>query len=134
VIVVDSSVWIDHLRDRETRPVLALRQLIRGDMAGPILVGDIIMYEVLAGLRSARAVREIRERLETLLLVSMLDFDLVARAVANYQALRRRGITVGTVDMIIGTYCLTTGAALLTADRIFVAMRDHLGLRLLPAT
>ena len=77
MIVVDSSVWIDHLRDRETWQVLTLRRLIRRDMAGPILVGDIIMYEVLAGLRSAQAAQEVRELLETLLLVSMLDFDLV---------------------------------------------------------
>ena len=102
-------------------------------MAGPILVGDIIMYEVLAGLRSARATREVKQLLETLFLVSMLDFELVPRAVANYQALRRRGITLGTVDMIIATYCIETGAELLTADRDFVPMRDELGLRLVEA-
>ena len=130
MIVVDSSVWIDHLRDRETLQVLTLRRLIGGEMAGPILVGDIIMYEVLAGLRSARAVKDVRERLETLLLVSMLDFDLVPHAVAHFQTLRRRGITPGTVDMIIATYCVETGAELLTADRHFAPMRDHLGLRL----
>jgi predicted nucleic acid-binding protein len=130
VIVVDSSVWIDHLRDRKTRQVFSLRRLLRGEMAGPILVGDLILYEVLAGLRSAQAAREIRERLETLLLVSMVDFDLVNRAVAHYHALRRRGVTPGTVDMIIGTYCIEMGAELLTADRDFAPMRDHLGLRL----
>jgi predicted nucleic acid-binding protein len=130
VIVVDSSVWIDHLRDRETRQVLILRSLLRGEIVGPTLVGDIVMYEVLAGLRSAEAATEIRERLETLLLVSMVDFDLVPRAVAHCHALRRRGITPGTVDMIIGTYCIETGAELLTADRDFEPMRDHLGLRL----
>jgi predicted nucleic acid-binding protein len=130
VIVVDSSVWIDHLRDRETRQTVILRSLLRGQRVGPILVGDIVMYEVLAGLRSATATTEITERLETLLLVSMLDFDLVPRAVAHYHALRRRGITPGTVDMIIATYCIETGAELLTADRDFVPMRYHLGLRL----
>jgi predicted nucleic acid-binding protein len=130
VIVVDSSVWIDHLRDRETWQVSILRRLITRNMAGPILVGDVIMYEVLAGLRSARASREIRELLETLILVSMLDFDLVPRAVAYFQTLRRRGISPGTVDVIIATYCIETGAELLTADRDFAPMRDHLGLRL----
>jgi predicted nucleic acid-binding protein len=133
VIVVDSSVWIDHLRDRDSPPVLMLRRLIRRELPGPILVGDLVMYEVLAGLRSPRATREIRQLLETLLLVSMVDFDLVPHAVANYQALRGRGITMGTVDVIIGTYCIATGAALLTADRHFDAMRDHLGLRLAEA-
>jgi predicted nucleic acid-binding protein len=130
VIVVDSSVWIDHLRDHQTRPVLTLRRLLRGETVGPILVGDIIMYEVLAGLRSAQAANEIKERLETLLLVSMVDFDLVERAVTHYHALRRRGVTPGTVDILVGTYCIETGAELLTADRDFLPMRDHLGLRL----
>jgi predicted nucleic acid-binding protein len=32
--------------------------------------------------------------------------------------------------MIIGTYCIETGAELLTADHHFEPMRDHLGLRL----
>ena len=132
MIVVDSSVWIDHLRNRDTRQVLMLRRLLGGEAAGPILVGDIVMYEVLAGLRSALAARAIRELLQTLLLVSMVDFDLVDRAVANYHALRRRGITPGTIDMIIGTYCIEMGAELLTADHHFEPMRDHLGLRLVP--
>jgi predicted nucleic acid-binding protein len=130
VIVVDSSVWIDHLLDRETGLVLVLRRLLRGETVGPILVGDIVMYEVLAGLRSIRAAKSIKEGLETLLLVSMVDFDLVERAVAHYHALRGRGITPGTVVMIIATYCIETGAELLTADRHFEPMRDHLGLRL----
>lgn len=88
------------------------------------------MYEVLAGLRSARATAEVKQLLETVLLVSMLDFELVPRAVANYQALRRRGISPGTVDMVIATYCIETGAELLTADRHFEPTRDHLGLRI----
>ena len=32
--------------------------------------------------------------------------------------------------MIIGSWCIETGAELLTADRAFEPMRDHLGLRL----
>ena len=32
--------------------------------------------------------------------------------------------------MIIGTWCIEAGAALLTSDRDFEPMRDHLGLRL----
>jgi predicted nucleic acid-binding protein len=60
----------------------------------------------------------------------MVDFDWVERAVAHHHALRRRGITSGTVDLIIATYCIETGAELLTADRHFGPMRDHLGLRL----
>jgi predicted nucleic acid-binding protein len=60
----------------------------------------------------------------------MVDFDLVDRAVAHYHALRRHGFTLGTVDMLVGTYCMEIGAELLTSDRDFEPMRDQLGLRL----
>jgi predicted nucleic acid-binding protein len=129
VIVVDSSVWIDHFSGRHSAQVDTLDRLLATRRL-PILVGDIVMYEVLCGFRSAREVDQIARWFEPLLLVSMLDFDLVPRAVAHYQTLRRRGITPGTVDVIIGTYCIETGAELLTADRDFEPMRDHLGLRL----
>jgi predicted nucleic acid-binding protein len=129
VIVVDSSVWIDHFSGRRSSEVETLDRLLT-TRGVPILVGDVVMLEVLCGLRSPREVAAIRRWFEPLLLVSMLDFDLVPRAVVNYQTLRRRGITPGTVDMIIATYCIETGAELLTADRDFAPMRDHLGLRL----
>jgi predicted nucleic acid-binding protein len=129
VIVVDSSVWIDLFRGRRSRQTEILDQLL-AEAEMPVLVGDVVMYEVLAGFRSQQEVERNRLLLENLILVSMLDFDLVPRAVANYQALRRRGITPGTVDMIIGTYCIEIGAELLTADRDFAPLRDHLGLRL----
>jgi predicted nucleic acid-binding protein len=129
VIVVDSSIWIDLFNGRSGPQTEALDRFL-ADPEMPILVGDIVMYEVLAGFRTPGEVERNRRLLESLLLVSMLDFDLVPRAVANYQALRRRGITIGTADMIIGTYCIATGAELLTADPDFEPMRDHLGLRL----
>jgi predicted nucleic acid-binding protein len=129
VIVVDSSVWIDLFNGRSGPQTEALDRFL-ADPEMPVLVGDIVMYEVLAGFRTRREVERNRHLLETLILVSMVDFDLVPRAATNYQTLRARGITPGTVDMIIGTYCIEMGAELLTTDRDFVPMRDHLGLRL----
>ena len=130
MIVIDSSVWIDHLNNVETRQTASLRRLIGGDGLRPVLVGELILFEVLSGLRSQAAVTRVRAMFDAYVLVSMLDFELVPRAAANYHALRRRGITPGTVDMIIGTWCIETGAELLSADRHFEPMHDHLGLRL----
>lgn len=129
MIAVDSSVWIDLFNGRPTRQTEVLDQLM-ADPEMPVLVGEIVMYEVLAGFRSQAEAERNRLLLESLILVSMLDFELVPRAVANYQRLRRRGITPGTIDMIIGTWCIETGVELLTGDRHFEPMRDHLGLRL----
>jgi hypothetical protein len=53
MIVVDSSVWIDHFNGRPTREVEALSRL-GGAM---LLVGDLIMAEVLQGFASENAFR-----------------------------------------------------------------------------
>ena len=62
----------------------------------------------------------------------MLDARLAARAAANYRELRRRGSTVRkTVDVIIGTFCLEHGYALLHDDRDFGPFVTHLGMRVI---
>jgi predicted nucleic acid-binding protein len=42
------------------------------------------------------------------------------------------GVTPNPADTFIATYCLETRAQLLTSDRDFLPMRDHLGLQLVP--
>ncbi len=131
MIVVDSSVWIDHLNGRPTTAVAVLRRLL-ADSGETIGVGDIILYEVLSGLHSDRAVAEVRFLLDSLTPAPMLGFDLAYAAVDNYRALRARGVTVTPADIFIATYCLTTRARLLTSDRDFLLIRDYLGLQLVP--
>ena len=131
MIVVDSSVWIDHLNGRSTGAVAILHRLLADDRQR-IAVGDIILYEVLVGLRSDRAVAEVRFLLGSLMHVPMLGSDLAHAAVDNYRSLRARGVTVNTADTFIATYCIENRAELLTRDRDFLPIRDHLGLQLVP--
>lgn len=129
MIVIDSSVWIDHFNGRPSAQVARLGEVL-ADEEQPIVVGDIIMYEVLCGLRTDRARREVRELLEGQLLVSMLGFELVHRAVGHYRALRATDVTIKAADIFIATYCIANRTRLLTADADFLAIRDHLGLEL----
>ena len=131
MIVVNSSVWIDHLNGRTTGAVAVLHRLL-ADSRETIAIGDIILYEVLSGLRSDRAVAEVGFLLRSLIPAPMLGFDLVHAAVDNYRSLRDRGVTVNPADTFIATYCLERGARLLTSDRDFLPIRDHLGLQLVP--
>ncbi len=133
MIVVDSSVWIDHFSGRATGQTARLAELLDNEDL-PIIVGDIIMYEMLCGFRTSSAALAVRGLLERRLLVPMLGFDLVYRAVGNYRALRAKGVTIKAADIFIGTWCLENGVELLTADRDFLAMRDHLGLQLVQDT
>ena len=127
MILVDSSVWIDHLNDTATGAVQRLRALIP---VQPLLVGDLILCEVLQGLRSDREARLVERALRRFAIVSLLDADLAVKAAAYYRALRARGITIRkTVDLIIGTFCIERGHALLHDDRDFEPMVRLLGLQ-----
>ena len=125
--LVDSSVWIDLLRGRMTTQVVRLLQLIDDD---DLLVGDLILLEVLQGARNDAIAQRFEEALLEFPTVSLLDRELAVRAAANYRFLRSRGITVRkTIDLIIGTFCIERGHALLHSDRDFEPMERLLGLR-----
>ena len=127
MIVVDSSVWIDHLNGQVTPEVQRLRALV-GHAA--ILVGDLILLEVLQGLRDERQAALVERALRRFEVAAMLGPDLASQAAANYRLLRRSGVTVRkTADLVIGTFCIERGHALLHSDRDFLPMQVHLGLR-----
>jgi predicted nucleic acid-binding protein len=129
LIVVDSSIWIAHLRDLATEPVRKLRAL--GDLA-LLLVGDLILLEVLQGARSPADALNLEREMRQFEIVSMLSPDLAVEAAANYRLLRSRGVTPRkTADLIIGTFCIEHGHTLLHGDRDFEPMRVHLGLQVL---
>ena len=127
MILVDSSVWIDHLNDTATGAVQRLRAAIP---VQPLLVGDLILCEVLQGLRSDREARLVERALRRFAIVSLLDADLAVKAAVYYRALRARGIMIRkTVDLIIGTFCIERGHVLLHDDRDFEPMVRFLGLQ-----
>jgi predicted nucleic acid-binding protein len=128
VILVDSSVWIEHLNGQGTDAVGRLRRLIGRQ---PLLVGDLILCEVLRGVRSEAQAREVETRLRQFELISLADPELAFRAAANYRHLRSQGFTVRatTIDLIIGTFCIERGHALLHSDRDFEPMERFLGLK-----
>jgi predicted nucleic acid-binding protein len=126
VILVDSSVWISHLRGLWTT---ATAKLEAAAVREPILVGDLILLEVLQGARDEAHAARIERGLRRFDVVPLLDGDLAPRAARNYRKLRELGITVRkTADIVIGTYCIERCCALLHDDRDFAPMEEHLGL------
>lgn len=132
MIVIDSSVWIALLRNSDSAPVRRLRDIV--DAADDqVLVGDPILLEVLQGARDEAHAARIERNLRRYHIAPMLDDAIVVQAARNYRLLRARGVTVRrTIDMIIGTFCIAGGHALLHDDRDFEPMIDHLGLRMVP--
>jgi predicted nucleic acid-binding protein len=127
VILVDSSVWIDHLRNAVTGPVSQLRSLISRE---ELLVGDLILCEVLQGVRGEREAKLVEDALREFEVVSLIDTELAVMAATNYRFLRAQGFTIRkTIDLIIGTFCIERGHTLLHDDRDFEPMVRFLGLQ-----
>ena len=127
MIVVDSSVWIDHLRQVATNPVARLRTCMT---EAELLVGDLILCEVLRGVRFEVEASDVEAAMRAFEIVPLCGRDLAVKAAANYRFLRSRGITIrNTDDLIIGTFCIERGHALLHSDRDFEPMERYLGLQ-----
>lgn len=126
MILVDSSVWIAHLRGVQTAATARLATLASQE---PLLVGDLILLEVLQGARDELHAARIERGLRQYQVVPLLDADLAPHAARNYRKLRDIGITVRkTADIIIGTFCIEHHHTLLHDDRDFAPMEKHLGL------
>lgn len=127
MILVDSSVWIDYFRGAETPQV----ELLDG-MFGrtPLAVGDLIVAEVLQGVRDDKEFNLVRRTLDAFARVEMGGYELAVEAARNYRKLRVKGLTVRkTIDCLIATRCIEDGLTLLHADRDFRPFVDHLGLK-----
>jgi predicted nucleic acid-binding protein len=132
VIVVDSSVWIDFLKGRNAPHVRRLRAVLGTD---EVIVGDLMLCEVLQGLDSERAAREVEALLRRFDIVPMAGDAIAVAAARNFRSLRRRGITVRkTIDLLIGAWCIENRRPLLHNDSDFHPMARHLGLIELPVT
>lgn len=129
MILVDSSVWIDHLRGRKTQQVAKLQSAAARE---PLLIGDLILLEVLQGARDDIHAGRIERNLLQYTVAQLLNEALAVRAAQNYRRLRALGATVRkTVHIVIGTFCIETGHVLLHDDRDFLPMEKHLGLEVL---
>lgn len=127
MIVVDSTVWVDFFRGNATRETIALRSLMG---LGVVIVGDLVLAEVLQGFPDERQAEAGRRTLERFTVEPMAGRDIAIAAAHNYRRLRSRGITVRrTIDLLIGTFCIHHGHALLHHDRDFTPMADLLGLQ-----
>jgi len=127
VILVDSSVWISHLRGHRTQATVKLEAAA---MREPLLIGDLILLEVLQGARDEAHAMRIERGLRSYAVVPLLNPDLAPHAARNYRKLRDLGVAIRkTADIIIGTFCVEHRHSLLHDDRDFAPMEQHLGLK-----
>jgi len=127
VILVDSSVWIDYFKGRDTAQTGLLESLLDSQ---ELAIGDLNFIEVLQGCRVEREFNEVRRLLGRLEIVVLGGEDVIFQAARNYLKLRQLGATVrGTLDVVLATRCIVSGHRLLHCDRDFDPFETHLGLK-----
>lgn len=129
MIVVDTSVWVDVLNERSTPQAERCIELIEG--GEPIALTDIVVTEILQGLRSEREARLVERHLRAFPILRLDGLDDFVLAADLYRAARRAGITIRkTLDCLIAAPCVRTGAPLLHADGDFDQLASCTSLRL----
>jgi predicted nucleic acid-binding protein len=90
---------------------------------------DIILWEVLQGVRDDVVAKEVERRLLTLEVFETGGVALAREAAQNYRALGSRGHTMRkTIDSLIATFCLRAQHDLLHRDRDFDPFEKYLHL------
>ncbi|MHA0328996.1 type II toxin-antitoxin system VapC family toxin [Sphingomonas melonis] len=127
MVVVDSSVWIDYLRNARTIQTEYLHACLgRQEVAA----GDLIVAEVLQGARDDRRFAIAHDLLSLATPLPISDHRVAVQAARNYRHLRSLGITIRkTIDTLIATRCILDRLPLLYSDRDFDPFVQHLGLR-----
>ena len=126
MLVVDSTIWIDYFNGVETSQVEFLNRALERT---PVLVGDLILAEVLQGLRHEEDFETARRLLTRFIQVQMVNPALAVQSAHNYRLLRKKSITVRkTIDSLIATYCIENDHELLHNDNDFDGYEKLLGL------
>ena len=129
MIVVDTSVWIDHFNAREGAHVDVFAALIRDD-AG-IALTDVIYTEILQGLRHDRDFHRVQHALHAFDILRLQGLDDFSRAAQLYRQARREGVTIRrTLDCLIASVCIREGLPILHNDADFDRLAGISELRL----
>jgi predicted nucleic acid-binding protein len=117
VVIVDTTVWVDYFRGIRNPETDWLDEELDRQRLG---VTDLIVCEVLQGVRDEATATVVERQLLKLEVFATGGIDLAREAARNYRVLRSNGHTVRkTIDCLIATFCIREQHSLLHRDRDF---------------
>ena len=126
MILLDTSAWVEFLRDTGSPTCQRVDELLEGDIA----TCHPIRMEVLAGARDDRHLNDLRRLLAraSIVPVGAMDYE---EAAALHRVCRRRGETVRKlIDCLVGAVAIRADVPLLHADADYEVLARHTGLRI----
>lgn len=127
-ILIDTSAWIESFKKTGNK---SLQQLIIKTLdSSQIATTNIIILELLQGCRDKKEYAEMKMRLESLELLPANGkvWDMAYNAGYN---LKKNGITIPTIDLIIASIAKTYDYTLIHHDKHFRLVTKHLDISII---
>ncbi|MGH9189119.1 MAG: type II toxin-antitoxin system VapC family toxin [Acidimicrobiales bacterium] len=125
MILVDTSAWIEYLRDTGSAVCVRVDDLLDGTIA----TCDPICMEVLAGARDENHLDDLRRLLARASVIPTEPVDYET-ATSLYRSCRRHGETVRKlIDYLIAAVAIRADVAVLHADTGFDVLARHTALQ-----
>ncbi|MDD9991904.1 MAG: PIN domain nuclease [Rhodospirillales bacterium] len=125
MILIDTSAWIEFLRDTGSPTCNRVDTVLGGEIA----TCDAVRMEVLSGARDEQHLQSLRRLLARAVTIPIrpADYD---EAAALYRRCRREGETVRKlIDCLIGAVAIRVDAAVLHNDSDFSTLARHASLK-----
>jgi predicted nucleic acid-binding protein len=126
-LIVDSSAWIDFLRNSN----IAIADLVEEALVDGAAVTGTIVMELLAGARTEKQLTDLEQLLgrAKLLPTEPEDFE---DAALLYRTCRQNGVTIRTMsDCLIAATAIRCGHPVLHNDRDFALLSQYTELRVI---
>lgn len=126
MILIDTSAWVEFLRDTGSVVCILVEELLAADIA----VCEPVRMEILAGARDESHLLDLRRLLARAAVIPTQATDY-EDAAALYRRCRREGETVRKLmDCLIAAIAIRAGVPILHNDADFDALARHTELRI----
>jgi len=117
-ILIDTSAWIDFFNGIESDNTKLFTEYLENDL--PIFICQIIIQEILQGIKSDKEYRQVKDYLFALNVLNDDAIEAALGAVKIYRQLRLKGITIRkSNDCLIAYYAIKYSLKILHKDRDF---------------
>lgn len=129
MILLDTSALIEFLNRTGSPADTAIEALIVNN--ADVAIAEIVLTEVLQGIKNEREYREVRTSLLALPVLALKDHNSYIQAADLYRKCRTKGLTIrSTIDLLIAQTTIENNAELLHSDRDFEAIASVSSLKL----
>lgn len=121
-IVIDTSAWIEGFsRKSNVELQNVIRECLDSDTAA---ISPIVLLELIQGCKTEKEKQSLREDMEALELLG-ISSQVWERAYELGFLLRRKGVTVPTVDILVASQAIESSCVLLHHDVHFEMIARH---------